>query len=195
VYDQLVTAGAAVGLRHAGLKALASLRMEKGYRDYGHDIDNTDSVLEAGLGFAVALDKPFRGRDAVLALKSRGPLTRRLVQVRLTDPDPMLYHAEVVRRDGAPVGYIRAASYGHTLGGAVGLAMLEGSEAVDKAWMEGADWQVEVAGPYPAVRRPPLYDPTNPKIRPDRPTVKPARPGLGRWRSCRTRLCGRRPRR
>ena len=53
VYDRLVEAGAAFGLRHAGLKALASLRMEKGYRDYGHDIDNTDSVLEAGLGFAV----------------------------------------------------------------------------------------------------------------------------------------------
>ena len=58
VYDRLVAAGPAFGLRHAGLKALSSLRMEKGYRDYGHDIDNTDTVLEAGLGFAVALDKP-----------------------------------------------------------------------------------------------------------------------------------------
>jgi 4-methylaminobutanoate oxidase (formaldehyde-forming) len=69
VYDRLVDAGHAVGLRHAGLKALGSLRMEKGYRDYGHDIDNTDTVLEAGLGFAVALDKPggFIGREAVLA--------------------------------------------------------------------------------------------------------------------------------
>ncbi len=77
VYDRLTAAGQAVGLRHAGLKALGSLRMEKGYRDYGHDIDNTDTVLEAGLGFAVALDKPggFIGRDAVLAQKERGPLT------------------------------------------------------------------------------------------------------------------------
>ena len=76
VYDRLVEAGRAVGLRHAGLKALGSLRMEKGYRDYGHDIDNTDTVLEAGLGFAAALDKPggFIGRDAVLAQKERGPL-------------------------------------------------------------------------------------------------------------------------
>ena len=64
----------AVGLRHAGLKALASLRMEKGYRDYGHDIDNTDSVLEAGLGFAVDLEKPggFLGREAVVAKKAGG---------------------------------------------------------------------------------------------------------------------------
>ena len=75
VYDRLVAAGPAYGLRHAGTKALASLRMEKGYRDYGHDIDNTDTVLEAGLGFAVALDKPggFLGRDAVAAQKAGGP--------------------------------------------------------------------------------------------------------------------------
>ena len=115
-------AGRELGLRHAGLKALSSLRMEKGYRDYGHDIDNTDTVLEAGLGFAVALDKPggFLGRDAVLAQKAAGPLSKRLVQVLLTDPEPLMFHAELVRRDGAAVGYIRAASYGWTLGGAVG---------------------------------------------------------------------------
>jgi glycine cleavage system aminomethyltransferase T len=73
VYDRLVAAGERVGLRHAGLKALASCRMEKGYRDYGHDIDNTDSVLEAGLGFAVDLKKPggFIGKDAVLARRPR----------------------------------------------------------------------------------------------------------------------------
>ena len=73
VYDRIVAAGGAIGLRHAGLKALGSLRMEKGYRDYGHDIDNTDSVLEAGLGFAVDLEKPggFMGRDAVVAARPR----------------------------------------------------------------------------------------------------------------------------
>ena len=74
VYDRLVEAGEPLGLRHAGLKALASLRMEKGYRDYGHDIDNTDSVLEAGLGFAVDLKKPdgFIGKDAVLRRRPKG---------------------------------------------------------------------------------------------------------------------------
>ena len=105
--------------------------MEKGYRDYGHDIDNTDCVLEAGLGFAVDLDKPggFVGRDAVMAAKAAGPLARRLVQVLVTDPEPLMFHAEVVHRDGEPVGYVRAASYGHTLGGAVGLAMVEAAPA------------------------------------------------------------------
>ncbi len=118
VYERIVAAGGPFGLRHAGLKALASLRMEKAYRDYGHDIDNTDSVLEVGLGFAVDLEKPggFIGRDAVLA-KKQTPLRKRLVQILVKDPEPLLFHAEIVHRDGKPVGYVRAASYGHTLGG------------------------------------------------------------------------------
>ncbi len=143
--------------------------MEKGYRDYGHDIDNTDSVLEAGLGFAVDLDKPggFIGRDAVVALKERGPLTRRLVQVLVTDPVPLMFHGEVVSRNGAPVGYVRAASYGFTLGGAVGLAMIEAGEPVTKAYLADGDWTVEIAGrSHPA--RPslqPLYDPAAARIK------------------------------
>jgi 4-methylaminobutanoate oxidase (formaldehyde-forming) len=168
-YDQLAQAGAEYGLRPAGLKALGSLRMEKAYRDYGHDIDNTDTVLEAGLGFAVALDKPggFIGRDAVLAAKARGPLTRRLVQVLVSEPEPLMYHAEVLRRDGVPVGYVRAASYGFTLGGAVGLAMVEPGRPVEPDYVGSGDWTVEIA----AERHPvtvslrPLYDPTNARIR------------------------------
>jgi heterotetrameric sarcosine oxidase gamma subunit len=169
VYEQLVEAGQDVDLRHTGLKALASLRMEKGYRDYGHDIDNTDSVLEAGLGFAVALDKPggFIGRDAVLAKKAAGPLTRRLAQVRLLEPEPLMHHAEIVLRDSEPVGYLRAASYGHTLGGAVGLAMLECPDGVSAEFLASGDWQVDVAGTrYPAVASlRPMYDPDNLRIR------------------------------
>ncbi len=169
-YEQLAAAGARVGMRHAGLKALASLRMEKGYRDYGHDIDNTDSVLEAGLGFAVALDKPggFIGRDAVLARKAAGPLARRLLQVRLLDPEPLMHHAEIVLRDGSPVGYVRAASYGHTLGGAVGLAMVDsGGEPLTAEYLAACSWEVDVAGTRHAavasIR--PMYDPDNSRIR------------------------------
>jgi 4-methylaminobutanoate oxidase (formaldehyde-forming) len=168
VHERLVAAGAGHGLRHAGLKALASLRMEKGYRDYGHDIDNTDHVLEAGLGFAVALDKEgFIGRDAVLARRARGPLTRRLAQVLVTDPKALLFHGEVVRRDGCDVGYVRAASYGHTLGGAVGLAMLDaGADPLDQSWLDAGELTVEVAGStYPArASLRPLYDPTSSRV-------------------------------
>mgnify|MGYP005852163699 CR=1 FL=1 len=169
VYDRLVEAGARVGLRHAGLKALSSLRMEKGYRDYGHDIDNTDSVLEAGLGFAVDLEQPggFLGRDAVVAKKEAGPLQRRLVQVLVKDPEPLMFHAEVVRRDDRPVGYVRAASYGFTLGGAVGLAMIEAGEPVTQAYLDAGRWDVEIAGErHPAVASlRPLYDPTSARVK------------------------------
>jgi 4-methylaminobutanoate oxidase (formaldehyde-forming) len=169
VYDRIVEAGEKHGLVHAGLKALASLRMEKGYRDYGHDIDNTDSVLEAGLGFAVDLEKPggFVGRDAVLAKKASGPLTRRIVQVLVTDPEPMMFHAEIVRRNGRPIGYVRAASYGFTVGGAVGLVMIEAGEPIDAAYLANGTWEVEIAGKlYPAIASlKPLYDPEMKRIK------------------------------
>ena len=168
VYDRIVAAGEAFGLRHAGLKALASLRMEKGYRDYGHDIDNTDSVLEAGLGFAVDFKKAaFIGRDAVLLKKAAGPLTRRIVQILVLDPEPMLFHAEVVRRDGRPIGYIRAGSYGHTVGGAVGLAMIEAGVPVDQAYLDAGTWEVDIGGRlYPArASLRPLYDPEMRRVR------------------------------
>jgi 4-methylaminobutanoate oxidase (formaldehyde-forming) len=169
VYDRIVAAGPPFGLRHAGLKALGSLRMEKGYRDYGHDIDNTDPVLEAGLGFAVALDKPggFIGRDAVAAARAAGPPTRRIMQVQVLDPDPLLFHAEVVHRDGRAVGYVRAGSYGWTVGGAVGLVMVEAGEPVTQPWLDAGSWEVDIAGrrfPAKASVRP-LYDPTNARVR------------------------------
>jgi 4-methylaminobutanoate oxidase (formaldehyde-forming) len=168
VHDRLVAAGADVGLRHAGLKALASLRMEKGYRDYGHDIDNTDSVLEAGLGFAVDLTKPdFLGKAAVVVKKANGPLTRRIVQIKLQDPEPLMFHAEIVRRDGRELGYVRAASYGHTLGGAVGLAMIDAGEPITQAWLDAGVWDVDVADrrvPAIASLRP-LYDPESKRVR------------------------------
>ena len=168
VYDRLVEAGQSFGLRHAGLKALASLRLEKGYRDYGHDIDNTDNAFETGLGFFVDLNKPaFIGRDAALRQKAAGPPTRRLAQVLVKNPEPMLFHAEVIRRNGKPVGYVRAGSYGHTLGGAVGLAMIEAGEPVNPAYLKDSRWEIDIAGrTYPAeVSLRPLYDPDMTRIR------------------------------
>lgn len=169
VYDRVVEAGRGFGLRHAGLRALGSLRMEKGYRDYGHDIDNTDDAYEAGLGFAVDLTKPdFLGKGYCVEKKRQGPAySRRLVQVLVKDPEPLLHHAEVVHRDGKAVGYIRAASYGFTLGGAVGLAMIEAGEPIDNAYLEAGDWEVDIAGKrYPAVvSLRPLYDPKMERIK------------------------------
>ncbi len=174
VYDALLAGGAPYGIRPVGLKALASLRMEKGYRDFGHDIDNTDCPLEVGLGFALALDKPggFLGREAVLARRAAnaeaGGMSQRLVQVRVLDPEPLLFHAEVLHRDGVPVGYLRAASYGWTLGGSVGLAMVSGDGSpVTPTWLDAGSWEVDIAGTrHPVeVSLRPMYDPTSARIK------------------------------
>ncbi len=162
VYDRLVAEGQNHGLRHAGLSALGSLRLEKAYRDYGHDIDNTDNAFEVGLGFAVALGKSseFIGKDAARAQKAAAPY-RRLVQVLVREPDSMLWHAEIVLRNGTPVGDVRAGSYGHTLGGPVGLAMIESGEPVTPEYLSTGNWEVDIAGKlYPCIcSLRPMYDP------------------------------------
>jgi len=168
VWDAVLAAGEAYGIRPVGLRALSSLRMEKGYRDHGHDIDNTDDVYAVGLGFAVALDKPggFRGREATRAAKERGTPHHRLVQVLLEDPEPLLFHAEPVLRDGVVVGYLRSASYGWSLGGAVGLAFVGGDEPVTAQWLADGAWEVDVAGTRHDARVSlrPLYDPTSSRV-------------------------------
>ena len=87
--------------------------------------------------------------------------------MRLDDPAPLMHHAEVVWRDGVEVGYIRAASYGHTLGAAVGLAMLDAGGPLTADWLDAGRLEVDVAGVrYPATASlKPLYDPANARIR------------------------------
>ncbi|GAB5357652.1 hypothetical protein AAMO2058_000392500 [Amorphochlora amoebiformis] len=165
VYEKITEAGESHGLRHVGLKALSSLRMEKGYRDYGHDMDNTDTLLEVGLGFTCDFKKkdPFIGQDKVEEQKkNKSHLKKRMVQVLVEDPDAILFHGEVVTRNGEIVGDIRAGSYGHSLGGAVGLSMIEsGGPTINKKYIEGAKWEVHIADRvYPArVSLRPMYDP------------------------------------
>lgn len=169
VYDRIIEEGKKYNLLHAGLKALSSLRMEKGYKDYGHDIDNTDNAFEAGLGFAVDLKKSgdFLGKEYAEKQKKEMPYKRRLLQVLVLDPSVFLYHAEIVKRNGVSVGYVRAGSYGHTLGGAVGLAMIEASEGIDGNYINEGKWEIEIAGKnYPClVSIKPLFDPENKKIK------------------------------
>lgn len=166
VWRALRERGTAYGLAPVGLHALGSLRLEKAYRDYGHDIDNTDTVQMAGLGFAVDVDHDFIGRDAVIAERAT-PRHNKLVQVLLTDPEPLMFGAEVLLRDGVPVGDVRSASYGWTLGGAVGIASVAAGRPVTKAWLEEGTWEVDVAGTlHPAtVSLRPLYDPTSARVR------------------------------
>ena len=168
VYDALVAAGADLGLRHAGYHAMDSLRIEKAYRSWGHDLGSEDSPLQAGLGFAVRLDKatPFIGREALLAHRDR-PLGRRLIVFLLEDPEPLLYHDEPIWRDGALVGRITSGAYGHTLGRAVGLGYVTHAEGVTDAYVTSGRWELEVAGDRHAARAQlsPPYDPKGLRVR------------------------------
>lgn len=168
IWASLRAEGSAYGLRPCGLAALSSLRLEKGYRDFGHDIDDADTIPEVGLDFAVARSKAgFIGRDALLAQQAE-PARRRLVSVVLDAPEPLLFHAEVLHRDGAAVGYLRSGSYGWTVGGAVGLAAVDaGAGEVTQDWLESGRWHVDVAGrDVPArVALRPFYDPASLRVR------------------------------
>ena len=168
VYDRIVEAGEAVGLAHAGYHALNSLRLEKAYRHWSHDITDEDSPLEAGLGFVIKFDKPggFIGREALLAQQEQG-ITRHLVQLKLNDPEPLIYHNEPIWRGDEIVGHVTSAAYGHTLGGAVGLGYVNAEPGAPADAVLGDAYEVEVACERfsAGVSLRPLYDPENAKIR------------------------------
>jgi 4-methylaminobutanoate oxidase (formaldehyde-forming) len=165
VFDVLTEAGGE-RLRLCGLHALDSCRMEKGFRHWGHDITDEDHVLEAGLGFAVKVDKgDFLGRDAVLRKHNEG-LARRLVQFRLRDSEPILVHNEGIVRDGEIVGILTSGAYGHALGGAVGLGYVP-CAGESPAQLLASRFEIEIAGtrvPAEASLRP-MYDPKAERVR------------------------------
>jgi len=172
VFETIMAAGTAHGLRLVGMHAMDSLRLEKAYRHFGHDIGDEDNVLEAGLGFVVKANKPrlsfgdFIGRDAVLRKRETG-LAKRLLQLKLLDPAPLLYHTEPIVMDGKVSGYLTSGAYGHTLGAAIGLGYVpcqpgEAPEAVLEHRFE-----VEVAGERfaAAASAKPMYDPAGARLR------------------------------
>jgi 4-methylaminobutanoate oxidase (formaldehyde-forming) len=169
VYDKIIEAGEDFGLKLIGLQALDTLRLEKAYRDYGGDIDNTDTPLEVGLGRFVKFDKPggFIGREALLALKKTG-YRYHMPQFLLEDPEPMLHYGEIIYRDGKPVGYIMAGGYGHTLGASVGVGPVDNhGDIVTQEYILSGSYEIDIAGKrYPAkVSLQPMYDPKLERVR------------------------------
>jgi sarcosine dehydrogenase len=149
LYDGLHAAGRGYGLVNGGYYAINSLRLEKGYRQWGADITFNDTPLEAGLGFAVAWDKaiPFHGREALARRREAGPPRRRLVSIALDDPEPVLWGGERFFRDGECVGYTTSGAYGHTVGAAVALGYLSlGGEPVTPDAVAAGRYTVNVAG-------------------------------------------------
>ena len=115
VYEEVRRNGNRFDLRHAGFHAMNSLRLEAGYRHWGHDISDEDTPLEAGLGFAIAWEKPteFIGRESLLKQRYQ-PLTKRLIQLRVEDPDLISYHDDPIFRDNLYVGRTTSGMWSHT---------------------------------------------------------------------------------
>jgi glycine cleavage system T protein len=167
VFDALVEAGREFDLRLVGLHALDSLRLEKGYRHWGSDISPDDTPLEAGLSFAVKMDKgPFLGREALIRQREAGP-QRRLVLFALEDPEPLLYHDEPVYRDGELVSSITHGAYGHHLGRAMGMGYLQKPDGVRDDWIFAGRYAIDVEGTLvpAAVHIRPPYDPKGDRLR------------------------------
>lgn len=145
LHDQIAAAGADLGLRHAGFHALDSLRLERGFRSYGHDIGPMDDPFAAGLGFTVALDKQmgFAGHH-VLARLREAPRTHRLVSIRVENAEDMLFGGEPIVRAGRFVGRVTSGAFGYTLGAPVGLAWIRADEPVTQAWLDAEALEVEI---------------------------------------------------
>lgn len=177
IYEALHEAGSEFGLIDAGYYALDALRIEKGFRAWGRELTPDISPWQAGLGFAVAMDKPggFIGRDALVETKPSAP-ARRVVLCTLDDAEPMLWGGELILRDGKPVGEVRSAAYGHTLGRSVALGLIENEAGVDAAFLTGGRFEIDLAGVRHAatahLRSP--YDPKSERVKADVVEVRAA---------------------
>ncbi|MFO1200386.1 MAG: FAD-dependent oxidoreductase [Burkholderiaceae bacterium] len=169
VFDRIVDAGAAHGLRFAGMHAMNACRIEKGYRHWGHDVGVTDTPIEAGLSFTCAWDKPggFVGRDALARRRDAGAPRRRLLQLRLADPARLVYHEEPVFADGRLAGTVTSGMYGHRVGASLAMGWAAADEPLTRERVASTRFEVEVAGErVPAdASLSPWYDPTSSRVK------------------------------
>jgi 4-methylaminobutanoate oxidase (formaldehyde-forming) len=169
LHDALVEAGRDHGLTHAGYHAMNTLRLESGYRHWGHDITDEDTPIEAGLGFTCAYGKVggFRGMDALLAQKAESVRTKRLIQFRLEDTERLLYHDEPITRNGEMVGRTTGGMFSYVEGKALAMGYVNNADGVTKEWLETGHFEIEVATDLitatPSIRS--FYDPRNERVR------------------------------
>ena len=167
IYLAVKEEGKKYNIRDVGMHALNSLRLEKGYRHWGHDIAAEDNLIEAGLSFIAKPDAgDFIGKDAFLYAKSQGLPARRLVQFKLDDPEPLLYHNEPIVMNEDIVGYLSSAMYGHSLGRAIGMGYIK-APALTTEKLNNANFEIEIAterySAQASLRS--LYDPNNEKLK------------------------------
>ena len=168
VYEEVRRNGNRFDLRHAGFHAMNSLRLEAGYRHWGHDISDEDTPLEAGLGFAIAWEKPteFIGRESLLKQRYQ-PLTKRLIQLRVEDPDLISYHDDPIFCDNVYVGRTTGGMWSHTQDRCLSMAYINNPSGVNQDWLDSGDWHIEIGTRRrpitPSIRS--FYDPKNHKVR------------------------------
>ncbi len=172
VFETLWAAGQEFGLTPAGMHTMNNCRMEKAYRHWGHDIADEDTPIEAGLGFAIAWDKPdgFIGRDALLRQKALAQQPKRMVCLALEDNSvsaPMIYHEEPIYRNGVIVGSTTSGAWGHRVNLSLGLGYVKNEAGVTREWIESGNWEVELAWKrYAAkVQLQSFYDPKGERIK------------------------------
>jgi glycine cleavage system aminomethyltransferase T len=149
LYEAIWSAGRPLGLVNGGHYSINSLRLEKGYRAWGTDLSMDHTPIEAGLGFAIAWEKPipFIGREALLAQRNGHPPTRRMLSFVLEDPEPVLWGGELIFRDGECVGHTTSGAYGHSLGASVALGYVSAVDGrVDRETLTAGRYQIDVAG-------------------------------------------------
>jgi len=151
VQEELLRAGADLGLRQAGYYAIDSLRLEKGYRAWGRELSPDINPFEAGLGFAVSWDKgEFRGRTRLQVLREAGgsaAVQRRIVSLLIDAPQTNLWGNELILRDGEAAGFVTSAAFGHTIGQPVALGLVQSrNRPADADWLASGKWQIDLAG-------------------------------------------------
>ncbi len=162
LWDVLWGAGREHGMLACGYRAIDALRVEKGYRVWGADITPEENPFEAGLDFAVKLDKgDFVGADALRAAREQG-IERRLCCLTLADPRSVTLGSEPVRAGGEVVGRVTSGGFGYAVGRSIAYAYLPVGAAEI-----GTPVEVEVFGEWVAgeVAAEPLWDPTGERIR------------------------------
>ncbi len=168
VFDALMAAGQAHGIRPVGYRALESLRLEKGYRAWGSDITPNDTPFEAGLGWAVKLRKntDFVGRRALEQINGAAQ-TKRFAGFTVDDPDIVLLGRETILRNGEPVGYLTSGGYGYTIGKNIGYGYVRNAGGVDDDFLGSGDYELVVAmQPVKArLHLEPLYDPRAERVK------------------------------
>jgi len=172
VYEALFEAGKDLGVANAGYYAIDSLRIEKGYRAWGRELTPESNPYEAGLSFAVKLDRPaFRGRDALVAIASAGgssSVKRRIVSLVIDAPRTNLWGNELILRNGQAVGSVTSAAFGHTIGKPVALGMITRTDGpATPAWLESGNYEIDLAGERhnAVVSLKPPYDPESRRIK------------------------------